>query len=65
MPRLEFERRKRNMNQNELAAAVLYSKNAISRLEHHRPEPELVGLRLKAALEKYFDMAFETLMEEV
>lgn len=64
MSRLEYLRRKQVLSQQQLAAAILYSRYAISFLEHQRPASESVGVRLKDAVERYFHEPFEELMKD-
>ena len=65
MIRLELERRKRGLTQKQLGRKVLYSRHAISKLERERPEPQQVGIRLKAAIEGFFGLSLSELFSEV
>ncbi|MEW6114078.1 MAG: XRE family transcriptional regulator [Thermodesulfobacteriota bacterium] len=65
MTRLEFLRRQRGLTQTELGTAILYSRSIISILEHRRPNPEMVNVRIRAALERYFGESFHELMQPV
>lgn len=64
MTRLEYLRRNRRLSQQKLGEAVLYSRFVIARLERDKPKAELVGIRLKKALESYFGESFEELMKD-
>jgi len=65
MIRLEYLRRARGFTQQALAEQICYSGSMICRLERHRPNPAMVGKRLRAALESYFGLSFDALMADV
>ena len=62
MTRLEFERRRRGLSQQDLAAALLYDRSIISRLENGQPGSSRVNRRLKHALETYFKIPLAVLL---
>lgn len=65
MIRLELERRKRGLTQEDLGQGILYSRQVISNLEHETPPVDAVGRRLKAALERFFGIPISDLLDVV
>ena len=65
MTRLEFKRRTMGLSQTSMGQQILYGRNAISWLETVRPSSDKVNVRLKAALERFFEEPFDSLMRDV
>lgn len=62
--RLEYLRRKKGLTQAELGKRVLYSRWVIAKLEQQAPASATVNIRLRTALERFFEESFNDLMGE-